>query len=82
MIEQKYIVSCINYYGKKTYNYYGIILAKETEEGLEILKEYNSLTSNKSKVLQLVDLCNKLEISIYSIDDVVEDFLYGENELG
>ena len=51
MIEQKYIMSCTTYYGKKTYNFYGMLIVVESERGLEVIKEYNTLTSDKAKIL-------------------------------
>ena len=76
---QKYIVSCTTYYGKKTYHYYGMVMVKESERGLEILKEYSTLTSDKSKAAHLVSLCNELNVSEFYADEIVEDFLCSEN---
>ena len=78
MIKQKYILSCTTYYGKKTYNFYGMLIVKESERGLEIIKEYSTLTSDKFKALRLISLCNKLEISEIFVDDIVEDFICNE----
>ena len=82
MIEQKYIMSCTTYYGEKTYNFYGMLIVKESERGLEIKKEYNTLTSDKSKASRLVSLCNQLNASELSADEILEDFLYNENGEG
>lgn len=78
MIKQKYILSCTTYYGEKTYNFYGMLIVKESERGLEIIKEYSTLTSDKFKALRLISLCNKLEISEIFVDDIVEDFICNE----
>ena len=64
---------------EKTYNFYGMLVVKESERGLEIIKEYSTLTSDKFKALRLISLCNKLEISEIFVDDIVEDFIFSEN---
>lgn len=79
MIEQKYIMSCTTYYGKKTYNFYGMLIVVESERGLEVIKEYNTLTSDKSKILRLISLCNKMKVSEHCVNEIVEDFIFSEN---
>ena len=79
MIEQKYIMSCTTYYGKKTYNFYGMLIVVESERGLEVIKEYNTLTSDKAKILRLISLCNKMKVSEHCVNEIVEDFIFSEN---
>ena len=79
MIKCKYIVSCTTYYGETIYRYYGFSKVKEGEKGLEIIKEYNCLISNKEKISRLVKMCNRLDVSEDCLDELVEDLIFNEN---
>ena len=77
-MEYTFIVTCTIYYGKKNYECYGMALIVECERGIEIIKEYSSLTFDKSKITGLVKLCNEFKISEMNLDEVVDDFINGE----
>ena len=58
------------------YTAYGIVVCSmEDNERKEVLK-ISDVSSDKSRVEELVDLCNKEQLEPIHIYDVIEDFLY------
>ncbi len=69
---------------KETYEYgntyqtvYGVAIYtdNETEQTPIVIKSFSNLTSNYERLHKLVCLCNSLQLSLYHIDDVIEDFI-------
>ena len=57
---------------------YGIA-AVTMNDGIEIiLRSFVDLSPDRRSVAKLVRLCNKLELSLCHLPDVVEDFCVGE----
>ena len=56
---------------------YGIAAyAHGDEEGTAtVIAAVHDITSNRQALANLVSLCNRLELSVLHLDDVVEDFL-------
>ena len=55
---------------------YGIAVYSQTSEGEEkLLSAKNGFTEDRDGLQDLVELCNRLELSTIHLDDVVEDFL-------
>ena len=52
---------------EKTYQSYGIQYADRV---------IDDITLDKGALERLVELCNRLELSVCHIDDVIEDFLF------
>lgn len=69
--EEKYTL------GSESRTSYGIaaFVDAETSGTATIIYSIHDITSNKKRLLQLVDDCNRLELSIVHLSDVVEDFL-------
>lgn len=58
------------------YTAYGIVVCSmEDNERKEVLK-ISDVSADKSRVEELVDLCNKEQLEPVHIYDVIEDFLY------
>lgn len=58
--------------------YYGIgaYLYDNEKRTYITLKEIHDITEDKNRLLNLVQKCNKYELSLVHIHDIVEDFLY------
>ena len=56
---------------------YGIVAYSnaDTDKTATIVAAIHDITSDKQKLLELVQLCNKLQLSVIHLGDVVEDFL-------
>ncbi len=54
---------------------YGIAAVADYDESAAILQSYSDIAITRSTVLQLVELCNRLELSLSHFAEVVEDFL-------
>lgn len=56
---------------------YGIaVYAASEEDGTDtIVASVHDITADKRALSELIDLCNRLELSIIHLNDVVEDFL-------
>ncbi len=56
---------------------YGIVIYADTENDstATIVASIRDLTTNKNCAEELVDYCNKLQLSPDHFDDVIEDFL-------
>lgn len=56
---------------------YGIAVYDNAEEDgtATILEAVHDITSDKQSLSELVDLCNRLELSTIHLYDVIEDFL-------
>ena len=57
---------------------YGIRAEAETGE---IVGEYKNITYNISSLANLVRLCNKYDLDIIHIEDVIDDFKFTEKRL-
>ena len=75
----KYIVTSTSFYSKKIYSFYGIALVKIFNDEIEILEEYNSLSTNKIRICNLVQLLNAQNVNQIHFKEIVEDFLESEN---
>ena len=69
--EEKYAL------GEEKRTSYGIIVyANAAQDGTAtIVASVRDITSDKKRLKKLVDDCNRLELSIIHLPDVVEDFL-------
>jgi hypothetical protein len=47
----------------------------DTDKTATIVAAVHDITNDKQKLLELVQLCNKLQLSVTHLGDVVEDFL-------
>ena len=56
---------------------YGIVAYSNayTDKTATIVAAVHDITNDKQKLLELVQLCNKLHLSVIHLGDVVEDFL-------
>ena len=56
---------------------YGIVAYANAEEDntATIVASVHDVTSDKKALSELVALCNRLELSLIHLDDVIEDFL-------
>ncbi len=43
--------------------------------GDTLIKSVYSITDNKNDVVELIDMCNELELDVCHLDDIVEDYL-------
>ena len=78
MKEITYAVSEERYtFGNKTRISYGIVAySNANEDGSKtIVASVSDITSDKAGLNELVDDCNRLELSVIHLNDVVEDFL-------
>ena len=75
----KYIVTNTSLYTDKTYSFYGIALVKCFNDEIEILEQYNSLSTNKIRICNLVQLLNAQNVNQIHLKEIVEDFLESEN---
>lgn len=71
IIEEKYRS------GKDSRISYGIAGYADTEkEGTAtIVVSVRDITADKEKLTRLIQICNRLKLSVYHLRDVVEDFL-------
>ena len=53
---------------------YGISVQETSSPGLPIVCIHD-ITSNKSSLEQLVNLCNRKNLSLIHLNDIIEDFL-------
>ena len=58
---------------------YGIAAYADAEEDgtATIVASVHDVTADKQALAELVELCNRLELSLMHLNDVVEDFLVG-----
>ncbi|MBO5111332.1 MAG: hypothetical protein J6D21_11535 [Clostridia bacterium] len=58
---------------------YGIAAYADAEEDgtATIVASVHDVTADKQALVELVELCNRLELSLIHLNDVVEDFLVG-----
>jgi len=49
----------------------------ETDNTTTIVASVHDITSDKQKISELVEMCNRLELSAIHLNDVVENFLSG-----
>ena len=55
----------------ESYRSYGLVVKEDDTT----LKQIDDVSLEKNDVVNLVKLCNKLELSPVHIDDVIEDFM-------
>ena len=69
--EEKYVL------GNDSRISYGIVAYSDTEQNgsKTIIASVRDITSDKQSLSKLIDDCNKYELSIVYLSDVVEDFL-------
>ncbi len=69
----------IYYLGSDSRTAYGIAAYAdaETDGTAGILLSINDITTDKDKLQELVDACNRLKLSTAHLRDIVEDFLSG-----
>lgn len=58
---------------------YGIVAYADAEEDgtATIVASVHDITADKQALSELVELCNRLGLSLMHLNDVVEDFLVG-----
>ena len=58
---------------------YGIVAYADAEEDgtTTIIASVHDVTADRQALSALVELCNRLELSLIHLNDVVEDFLVG-----
>ena len=63
--------------GTESRRAYGIAAYADSEEDgtATIVSSVRDITDDKQALMNLVSLCNRLELSIIHLNDVVEDFL-------
>ena len=71
-MECRYILLKSEYESTVTF---GIAVAVDCDERVTILDSYMDLSSNQSKVTELIELCNALKLDPIHLSDVVDDFL-------
>ena len=55
---------------------YGIAAYADAEDGTAtIVASVHDITADRHALSELVELCNRLELSLLHLDDVIEDFL-------
>lgn len=54
---------------------FGIAAVYDCDETVVILQSFVDLCSNRQAVADFTDRCNALELSLYHLQDAVEDFL-------
>ena len=64
------------YYGIGAYRY-----DSKTKKYITLI-EIHDITEDKSRLFKLVQDCNKYELDLLHIHDIVDDFLYEKNEHG
>ena len=71
IIEEKYT------FGNKCRITYGISACVNGSEAdsFTVVASVHDITSNKEKIINLIDDCNRLKLSTIHLEDVVEDFL-------
>ena len=64
-------------FGNETRISYGIVAySNADQEGSKaIVASIRDVTSNKERLVELVNDCNRLELSTVHLNDVIEDFL-------
>ena len=55
--------------------HYGIAVALLHDDSLIIISTYSYISTNRETIEELVNKCNSLELSVYHLLDVIEDFL-------
>ena len=58
---------------------YGIVAYADAEEDgtATIVASVHDITADRQALSELVEICNRLELSLIHLNDVVEDFLVG-----
>lgn len=71
VVEEKYVL------GEEKRTFYGIVAYANAEQDgtATIVASVRDITSDKQRLIKLVDDCNRLELSTVHLSDVVEDFL-------
>lgn len=64
-------------FGNETRISYGIVAYSNADQdgSKTIVASIRDVTSNKARLVELVNDCNRLELSTVHLNDVVEDFL-------
>ncbi len=76
MFNYKIFVEVLKDEESMAYTAYGIVVCSvENNEGKEVLR-IPDVSADKSKVEELVELCNKEQLEPVHIYDVIEDCLY------
>ncbi len=64
-------------FGEDSRKSYGIAAYSDAEddETAAVVLSIHGITSDKEKLSALIDTCNRLELSILHLSDIVEDFI-------
>lgn len=64
-------------FGNETRISYGIVAYSNADQdgSKTIVASIRDITSNKERLVELVNDCNRLELSTVHLNDVIEDFL-------
>ena len=75
-MNKKYIITKHVYYTDKEYVFYGMAFICDNGSSIEILKEYDTLTHDKNKIMNILNVCNLLDIiNQDEFDYIIEDML-------
>lgn len=71
----KYVLTKTTYYNcEHTYTSYGMAVIS-TLDNISVLCEMTDITDERDKLQKLVELCNKKQLDIDHLPNVVDDFL-------
>ena len=71
-MECRYILLKSEYESTVTF---GIAVAVDCDECVTILDSYMDLSSDQSKITELIELCNTLKLDPIQLQDVIDDFI-------
>lgn len=69
----------IYYLGINSRTSYGIAAYADTTDNgtAAVIASLHDITDDRDSLVELVLLCNRLELSLFHLNDVIEDFLAG-----
>ena len=70
--EEKYSI------GNKTRTSYGIVAYADADNNdtVTIIASIHDITSDKSKLIKLIELCNSENLSLIHLEDIIEDCMF------
>ena len=74
-MNKKYIITKHVYYTDKEYVFYGMAVVCDNGSSIEILKEYDTLTLDKNKIMNILKVFNLSDINQDEFDYIIEDML-------
>ena len=72
LAEEKYSI------GNKTRTSYGIVAYADADNNdtVTIIASIHDITSDKSKLIKLIELCNSENLSLIHLEDIIEDYIF------